>query len=204
MWIARLYKQTSRSATASPHRTVVSCAVGAQLPRAAFPGTLCGWPGSGPGSRGRAERSSLTAGRPSAHVVRLHGHLCAELRFRPLALQPGPGSGRAGDGAVGALPASVVAAVATPAPGAGLPEGVRWAPDRAEPTAGARSLVRSRGALPRPSLPVAAGATLVLWALRGRAGQGSRGHLGAESAFRCLAVLLLPRTLESNPSSGIE
>ena len=42
-----------------------------------------GLPGSGPGRGGRAAICRHCAGRPSAHVVRLLGHLCAGLRFRP-------------------------------------------------------------------------------------------------------------------------
>ena len=50
---------------------------------AAFPEKLRGLLGSGPGAGGRAALCRHCAGRLSAHVVQLLGHLCAGLRFRP-------------------------------------------------------------------------------------------------------------------------
>lgn len=81
---------------------------------------------------------------------------------------------------MGAPAAQALAAVAITAPSAGPPEGVRWAPGRADPAAGAPSgSVRRRP--PTPWLPGEAGGQLMLWPLERKAGQRARGSLGAES-----------------------
>ena len=190
-------KQTSRSAADCLHRLPREAArlarLGTRTGRPARLGTRTGRPSCDlPSLRWAALRPRGAAPRPS---------LCGAPL--PSAPQPGVRSWAAGDGAGGALPALVVAAVAAPAPGAGPREGLRCAAKRAGPTSGARGLAASRSAFPRPALSRAGGAPLWLWPLQRRAGQRARRLLEAESASGCLALLLLPRTLESNPSSRI-
>lgn len=167
---------------------------------AAFPEKLRGLLGSDQDPRPRGACRHC-AGRPSAHVVRLLGHLCAGLRFHPRS-KPGLRSWAAGDGAGCALPALVVAAFATPAPGAGPREresgALRTGPGPPLGSGSGRVPGRSFRA---PRSPGAAGAARVVAAAWRRAGQGARRLFRAESTTGCPALLLLPRTLESNPSS---
>lgn len=111
----------------------------------------------------------------SSHVPGVRGHPCAGRRFRRRAGRDPQWS--AGDGAAGGLSAWAMDAAIAPAPGAGPPEGVRWAPGRAKPAAatwgalgfrGARSCPPARGeacvAAARAGRPAWAGASRGVWA----------------------------------------
>lgn len=80
----------------------------------------------------------------SSHVPGVRGHPCAGRRFRRRAGRDPQWS--AGDGAAGGLSAWAMDAAIAPVPGAGPPEGVRWAPGRAEPASATRGALASLGA----------------------------------------------------------
>lgn len=80
----------------------------------------------------------------SSHVPGVRGHPCAGRCFLRRAGRDPQWS--ACDGAAGRLSAWAMDAVIAPAPGAGPPERVRWAPGRAELAAATRGVLDSRGA----------------------------------------------------------
>lgn len=122
-------------------------------PHAAFPEKLRGLLGSGPGPGGREALCRHCAGRPSAHVVRLLGHL---LCGAPLssAQQPGLSSWAAGVELGAPFQLWLWLLLLLPCPGAGPREGVRCAPDGAGPPLGLQVWPRSGALFRAPRSPV--------------------------------------------------